>query len=351
LFGTPFVWVPGRPLAGMRACLPETYLLPAMTWEISSGILLDVALRCLLVDDSTHFLEAASRLLERQGIAVVGVASTKAEALERARELEPEVTIVDVDLNGESGLDLAWELAATSDQAPTSTILASTHSESDLAPLVAVTPVLGFIPKSELSADLIRDFLGDRNHGRGCRHEALVYSSADELAAGAEPFLRQGVARREDVLVVLRDPGRVVLEQALGRDTDRIEFADAVSWYRSPEHAFQQYTRYLGDHLERGASRVRVVAEVIWPQSSATAEIAGWKRYEAGISAAMASVPVSFICTYDTRELPTTIVIDARRTHPVLRTATGARPSAHYMPEPEFVRSLEDKVPELASGC
>jgi CheY-like chemotaxis protein len=309
-----------------------------------------VALRCLLVDDSVHFLEAASRLLEREGVAVVGLASTKAEALARVRELEPEVTIVDVDLNGESGFDLCWELAATSDEAPTSTILASTRSESDLAALVAVTPVLGFISKSELSGAAIRDFLADRNHGHGCRHEALVYSSGDELAAGAAPFLRQGLARGEEVLVVLREAGRSVVEQALGGDADRIEFADAVTWYQSPEHAFQQYTRYLGGRLEGGASRVRVVAEVLWPQSSATADVAGWKRYEAGISAAMASVPVSFICTYDTRELPTTIVIDARRTHPVLRTATGARPNAHYMPEPEFVRSLEGKVPELASG-
>jgi two-component system, NarL family, nitrate/nitrite response regulator NarL len=309
-----------------------------------------VALRCLLVDDSVQFLEAASRLLERQGVAVVGVASTKAEALARVRETEPDVTIVDVDLNGESGFDLCWELAATSDEAPTSTILASTRSESDLSALVAVTPVLGFISKTELSAAAIRDFLADRNHGHGCRHEALVYSSSDDLAAGAAPFLRQGLARGEEVLVVLREAGRSVVEQALGGDAGRVEFADAVTWYQGPEHVFQQYTRYLGDCLERGASRVRVVAEVLWPQSSATADVAGWKRYEAGISAAMASVPVSFICTYDTRELPTTIVTDARRTHPVLRTATGARPNAHYMPEPEFVRSLEDKVPELASG-
>jgi hypothetical protein len=96
---------------------------------------------------------------------------------------------------------------------------------------------------------------------------------------------------------------------------------------------------------------VRVVAEVLWPQSSATADVAGGKRYEAGISAAMASVPVSFICTYDTRELPAAIVTDARRTHPVLRTATGALPNAHYMPEAEFVRSLEDRVSEPVSGC
>jgi CheY-like chemotaxis protein len=306
-----------------------------------------VALRCLLVDDSVHFLEAASRLLERQGIAVVGTASTKAEALARAQELEPEVTIVDVDLNGESGFDLAWELAAPSDRAPTSIILASTHSESDLAAVVAVTPVLGFIAKSELSADAIRDFLDDRNHGHGCRHEALLYSSADELAAGAVPFLRQGLAGQEDVLVVLREGGRAVLEEALGGDAARIEFADAVAWYQSPEHAFQQYTRYIGDHLERGASRVRVVAEVVWPQGSATADVAGWKRYEAGISGAMASVPVSFICTYDTEELPAGVITDARRTHPVLRTSAGARPSEQYLPAAAFVRGLERGVPEL----
>jgi CheY-like chemotaxis protein len=291
------------------------------------------------------FLEAASTLLGRQGIDVVGVASTKAEALARVRELQPEVTIIDVDLNGESGFDVAWELAAASDEAPTSTILASTHSESDLAALVAVTPVLGFISKTDLSADAIRDFLADRNHGHGCRHEALLYSSAEELAAGAVPFLQQGLARRDDLLVVLREANRAILEQALGGDADGIEFADAVAWYQSPEHAFQQYVRYVDDRLARGASRVRVVAEVVWPQSSSTADVAGWKRYEAGVSAAMASVPVSFICTYDTEELPPGILTDARRAHPVLRTATGTRPSAHYLPQGEFVRGLE--VPEL----
>jgi CheY-like chemotaxis protein len=307
-----------------------------------------VALRCLLVDDSRHFLEAASKLLVGQGVAVAGVASTSAEALTRVRELDPDVTIVDVDLSGESGFDLAWQLAGTSDGAPTRTILTSTHSESDFAELVAVTPVLGFISKNELSADAIRDFLADRTHGRGCRHEALVYSSTDELPAGTVPFVRQGLARGDHLLVVLRDEGRALLQRALGGDAAQIEFADAVAWYQSPEHAFQRYSRYVEDHLDRGAPRVRVVAEVIWPESSATADVAGWKRYEAGISAAMASVPVSFICAYNTQELPAGIITDAERTHPVLRTAEGARPSAHYSQPGAFVRDLERKVPELA---
>ena len=307
-----------------------------------------MALRCLLVDDSTYFLEAASKLLEAQGLDVVAAVSTSVEALERVRDLEPEVAIVDVDLNGESGFDVAWQLARTSAGTSTSIILTSTRSESDLAELVAVTPVLGFISKEELSAGAICDFVADRNHGRGCRHEALVYSSTDELAAGTVPFVRQGLTRGEQLLVVLREGGRTVLQEALGGAAAKIEFADAIDWYQSPEHAFERYGRYLADHLEDGASRVRVVAEVIWPESSATADVARWKRYEAGISPELAAVPVSFICAYNTQELPAEIVMDARRTHPVLRTAEGARPSAHYSQPAAFVRSLEREVPELA---
>ena len=209
--------------------------------------------------------------------------------------------------------------------------------------------MLGFISKDELSAGAICDFVADRNHGRGCRHEALVYSSMDELAAATRPFVQQGLTRGDQLLVVLREAGRTVLQEALGKDSAQIEFADAIDWYQSPEHAFQQYGRYLADHLEDGGSRVRVVAEVIWPESSATAEVAGWKRYEAGISPAMPDVPVSFICAYNTQELPAEIVMDAHRTHPVLRTAEGARPSALYSPPAGFVRGLEREVPGLVS--
>src|SRR5438477_12039672 len=115
---------------GQPAPPPERFRPPAMTRRLSSGILGVVALRCLLVDDSRHFLEVASKLLVGQGLAVAGVASTSAEAQTRVRELEPDVTVIDVDLNGESGFDLAWQLAATSSGAPTRTILTSTHSES-----------------------------------------------------------------------------------------------------------------------------------------------------------------------------------------------------------------------------
>ena len=307
-----------------------------------------MAASCLFVDDSKAVLDAASRLLERGGIAVTAV-STAAEALARVEELEPDITIVDIDLGGESGFDVAWSLARTSAGRPRRVILTSTRSESDYAELVAVTPVLGFISKNDLSAAAVRDFIDDRRHGHGCRHEALVYSSADELVAASVPFLRQGLAAGEDLLVVLRERSVGALRAALGDDATRVEFRDSVDWYRSPEHSVASYTRYLDEHLGRGVPRVRVVAEVIWPQRSAASEVAGWKHYEAKISMAMASVPVSFICTYDTRELPAEIVGAARQTHPVLRTVEGTWPNASYCEPESFVRSLEREVPELAS--
>jgi CheY-like chemotaxis protein len=292
----------------------------------------------VLVDDSPHFLEAASELLASDGLVVAGVAAGSAEGLARVRELEPDVTIVDVDLNGESGFDLARQLAA---DGKANTLITSTRSEADFAELVAVTPTLGFIPKIELSGAAVCDFLGDRSHGHGCRHEALVYSSAEELAAGSVSFVRHGLARGEQVLVVLREPGRAVLEQALGEDAARVEFADANAWYRSPGHAFRFYTRYLDERLRDGVARVRVVAEVVWPEGAAPADVDAWKRYEAGISTAMASVPVSFVCAYDTRDLPAEIVAAALQTQPMLRSAEGARPSARYEQPQAFVRELE----------
>jgi DNA-binding NarL/FixJ family response regulator len=52
----------------------------------------------LIVDDNPGFLEAARTLLEQEGLQVVGVASTGAEAVQRAAELHPDVTLVGIDL-------------------------------------------------------------------------------------------------------------------------------------------------------------------------------------------------------------------------------------------------------------
>jgi DNA-binding NarL/FixJ family response regulator len=124
-------------------------------------------LRCLIVDDSPRFLDAARGLLERQGITVVGVASNSADALRRAGELRPDVTLLDLDLGGESGLELARRLHGQPGPAPV--ILISTHAEQDYAELIAASPAIGFLPKTTLSGDAIRDLLAGRGDGAASR--------------------------------------------------------------------------------------------------------------------------------------------------------------------------------------
>jgi hydroxymethylbilane synthase len=116
-------------------------------------------LRCLLVDDNDAFLEAASGLLQREGVTVVGVASNTAEALRQARALRPDVILVDIGLGDESGFDLA-RLLARDGQGAAEVIMISARPETDYTELIAESPAAGFLAKSELSARGIGRLLG-----------------------------------------------------------------------------------------------------------------------------------------------------------------------------------------------
>ncbi|MCW2542288.1 MAG: response regulator [Frankiales bacterium] len=114
-----------------------------------------MTLRCLLVDDNDAFLEAANTLLQRDGVAVVGVALNTAEALQQARALRPDVILVDIGLGDESGFDLARILADDRELGAAKVIMMSAANETDYTDLVAESPVAGFLAKSDLSADSI----------------------------------------------------------------------------------------------------------------------------------------------------------------------------------------------------
>jgi DNA-binding NarL/FixJ family response regulator len=121
-----------------------------------------MAFGVLIVDDNRLFLEAARVLLEQEGLRVVGVAATSAEALQRAQELRPEVVLVDIGLGDESGFDLARRLAGYHRGGSPAVILISTHARADFADLIAESPAAGFVPKPELSAEAIRRIVDDR---------------------------------------------------------------------------------------------------------------------------------------------------------------------------------------------
>ncbi|MFI5614384.1 response regulator transcription factor [Amycolatopsis sp. NPDC051903] len=115
--------------------------------------------RCLIVDDSPDFLAAARRLLEREGVTVAGVASDSAGALRSVEDLRPEVVLVDIDLGGESGLELVSKLDRTPAGGESRIIVISTHAEEDYHDVIEAGPAAGFLSKSSLSARAIHQLL------------------------------------------------------------------------------------------------------------------------------------------------------------------------------------------------
>jgi two-component system, NarL family, nitrate/nitrite response regulator NarL len=114
-----------------------------------------VALRVLLVDDSEQFLRAATSSLSRNGVKVIGAATSSATAREQIRRLEPDVVLVDVGLGDENGFELVVALVHAFPYLESRVALISSRAKDDYIELVDASPALGFISKSDLSASAI----------------------------------------------------------------------------------------------------------------------------------------------------------------------------------------------------
>ncbi len=109
--------------------------------------------RVLIVDDHPTFRAFARRLLQEEGFVVVGEAGDGASALEAARELRPEVVLLDVMLPDGSGLDLVELLAAADGPA---VVLTSSRRASDYGAALDDSPARAFIAKSDLTGASLR---------------------------------------------------------------------------------------------------------------------------------------------------------------------------------------------------
>jgi DNA-binding NarL/FixJ family response regulator len=108
-----------------------------------------VGVTVLIVDDHPTFRRFARRLLEDAGFYVVGEAEDGAEAIEAARDLNPQAVLLDVLLPDRSGLEIAAELAEALQA--TAVVLTSSRSACDLGAALEEAPKKGFIPKSAFS--------------------------------------------------------------------------------------------------------------------------------------------------------------------------------------------------------
>lgn len=87
-----------------------------------------MAPRVLLVDDHRLFREGLKSLLTERGIEVVGEAASGAEAVARARELRPNVVLMDLGMPDVGGLEATRRLKA---ELPDTAVVILTASEAE----------------------------------------------------------------------------------------------------------------------------------------------------------------------------------------------------------------------------
>jgi len=105
----------------------------------------------LIVDDHPSFRVTARALLEAEGFDVVGEAEDGETALEEAARLHPEVVLLDVQLPGIDGFEVAARLTSWNGASP-AVVLTSSRDATEFSGLVERSGARGFVPKAELSA-------------------------------------------------------------------------------------------------------------------------------------------------------------------------------------------------------
>ena len=115
-----------------------------------------MAVTVLIVDDHPSFRASARTLLEAEGFEVVGEAENGETAVEAARELQPDLVLLDVQLPGIDGFVVADQLRKLED--PPVVILTSSRDRADYGRCIGECGAQGFVPKADLSGAAIAAF-------------------------------------------------------------------------------------------------------------------------------------------------------------------------------------------------
>jgi DNA-binding NarL/FixJ family response regulator len=121
----------------------------------------------LIVDDQAPFRLAARAVVEAtDGFDVVGEVETGEAALDAARELRPDLVLMDVNLPGISGLEATRVILAEGDEPRPLVIVFSTYEPAEYAPRAAEAGAVGYITKSELSPERLEEVWAAAQNGR-----------------------------------------------------------------------------------------------------------------------------------------------------------------------------------------
>jgi len=162
------------------------------------------------------------------------------------------------------------------------------------------------------------------------RHEAFLYSGADEFLSGTTSFIRRAVNAGDPVLVVVSGDKIGLLRERLGAEAAQVDFADMNQVGDNPARIIAAWRAFVAGH--EGAGQLRGIGEPVHPERSPT-ELAECQLHEALLNLAFdAATPFWLLCPYDMEALAADVIDDAQRTHPFVARGVERRACGTFRP-------------------
>jgi anti-sigma regulatory factor (Ser/Thr protein kinase) len=164
----------------------------------------------------------------------------------------------------------------------------------------------------------------------GFEHEALFYRGDDGFLAGLVPFVREGLARDEVVLVAEPRERLDLLRDALGNDAGSVRFLEMEKIGANPARIIGVWAEALEEQVAAGRT-LRGVGEPAW-YGRREAELVECRLHELLLNRAFDDGPAwRLLCPYDEQRLPRSVCHGALQSHPIRSNADERAPSDHYL--------------------
>jgi anti-sigma regulatory factor (Ser/Thr protein kinase) len=155
----------------------------------------------------------------------------------------------------------------------------------------------------------------------GFHHEAVFYDGERTYMDRLLPFLREGIAAQEPILVAV-SPARIrLLTDALGADAAQVNFVAMDELGRNPARIIPAWRTFAD---AAGTSPVRGIGEPVWAGRTQP-ELDECYLHESLLNVAFAERrDFQLLCPYDTSALSQAVLQRARASHPCLGEHGGA---------------------------
>jgi anti-sigma regulatory factor (Ser/Thr protein kinase) len=181
----------------------------------------------------------------------------------------------------------------------------------------------------------------------GLTHCALLYDGSGQDLGWAMAVLRHAAESQAPLQIAVPAVTMRPVRAALWPMPRTAFVADMTDLGRNPARLIPAAQAFGDQHA---GEHVYCLWEPAWPARTA-AELREVTRHEALCNLAFSGREMTIVCLYDTSRLPSEVISDAERTHPMVVSSGRQRASARYLGPGQFPAGCDDPFPPPADDA